>query len=68
MRLLPHDQDTGGFFICLLRKKSALPPNTNFTDIFKKNIPTLRQLNAMEEHGNVAAAVAVEVAGYVRLR
>ena len=25
MRILPHAQDTGGFFICLLHKKAALP-------------------------------------------
>ncbi len=24
MRLVPHDQDTGGFFICLLRKTTVL--------------------------------------------
>jgi hypothetical protein len=28
-RLLPHDQDTGGFFVALLRKKAPLPTGRN---------------------------------------
>lgn len=31
MRLLPHAQDTGGFFVALLRKRAALPPWARLT-------------------------------------
>lgn len=52
LRLLPHDQNTGGFFVCVLEKKaepSAVPEGTAIVDV--DSLPEPAEVETMDEKG-----------------
>lgn len=52
LRLLPHDQNTGGFFVCVLEKKaepSAVPEGTAIVDV--DALPEPDEVETMDEKG-----------------
>lgn len=65
MRLLPHDQDTGGFFVAVLRKKgTAAPPNkedkpTASTSVSETEASVVPKLEPLDE-ADVKPTVADE--------
>eukprot|EP00898_Chlorokybus_atmophyticus_P000654 jgi/Chlat1/158/Chrsp1S03099 len=52
MRILPHQQDTGGFFIAVFEKTAALPPER----------PPVRQQDRQKPSADASAPAAVEEA------
>lgn len=70
LRLLPHDQNTGGFYVCVLEKKAAPEaPAANATKVEKVDIaslPTPDEVIAIDEKGSLplkrAASPSAEAA------
>ncbi|GAX75610.1 hypothetical protein CEUSTIGMA_g3054.t1 [Chlamydomonas eustigma] len=54
MRFLPHHQDTGGFFVCVLRKVSELPTDIGVPSAKQRqNGVGVEEETAAAEHGGV---------------
>jgi multisite-specific tRNA:(cytosine-C5)-methyltransferase len=56
MRLLPHDQDTGGFFVCVLQKSSTAQ-TTSTPSIPLPEVDTSEPITIADESGSTSTTL-----------